>query len=63
MLETLLINGQRIYKRERKKTETLLSNVLPKITADEIMAKGKATKIKYNLSQFCFLTSRVYQNC
>ena len=33
---------------EKEKTEALLANVLPKNTADEIIAKGKATKIKYN---------------
>jgi adenylate cyclase len=33
---------------EKEKTEALLANVLPKNTADEIIAKGKATKIRYN---------------
>jgi adenylate cyclase len=33
---------------EKEKSETLLANVLPKNTADEIIAKGKATKIRYN---------------
>lgn len=39
---------------EKEKTETLLNNVLPKNTADEIMAKGKATKIKYNFVTVLF---------
>ncbi len=39
---------------EKEKTEALLANVLPKNTADEIMAKGKATKIKYNFVTVLF---------
>jgi adenylate cyclase len=39
---------------EKEKSETLLSNVLPKNTAAEIMAKGKATKIKYNFVTVLF---------
>jgi adenylate cyclase len=39
---------------EKEKTETLLANVLPKNTADEIMAKGKASKIKYNFVTVLF---------
>ena len=39
---------------EKEKTEALLVNVLPKNTADEIMAKGKATKIKYNFVTVLF---------
>ena len=39
---------------EKEKTETLLANVLPKNTADEIIAKGKATKIKYNFVTVLF---------
>jgi adenylate cyclase len=39
---------------EKEKTETLLANVLPKNTADELMAKGKATKIKYNFVTVLF---------
>lgn len=37
-----------------EKTEALLANVLPKDTADELMAKGKATKIKYNFVTVLF---------
>jgi adenylate cyclase len=39
---------------EKEKSETLLANVLPKNTAREIMAKGKATKIKYNFVTVLF---------
>ncbi len=39
---------------EKEKTEALLANVLPKNTADEIMLKGKATKIKYNFVTVLF---------
>jgi class 3 adenylate cyclase len=39
---------------ERQKREVLLSNVLPKNTADEIMAKGKSAKIKYNFVTVLF---------
>jgi len=39
---------------EKERTEALLANVLPKITADEIMAKGKATKVKYNFVTVLF---------
>jgi class 3 adenylate cyclase len=39
---------------EKEKTEKLLVNVLPKNTADEIMTKGKAAKIKYNFVTVLF---------
>jgi class 3 adenylate cyclase len=39
---------------EKEKSEALLANVLPKNTASEIMAKGKATKIKYNFVTVLF---------
>jgi class 3 adenylate cyclase len=39
---------------EKEKTEALLANLLPKNTADEIMAKGKATKVKYNFVTVLF---------
>lgn len=39
---------------EKEKSEALLANVLPKGTASEIMAKGKATKIKYNFVTVLF---------
>ena len=46
VLEDLLNKRNEDLKRVNEKTEALLANVLPKNTADEIMAKGKATKIK-----------------
>lgn len=39
---------------EKEKTEALLANLLPKNTADELMAKGKATKMKYNFVTVLF---------
>ena len=39
---------------EKEKTEALLANLLPKNTAEELMAKGKATKIKYNFVTVLF---------
>jgi adenylate cyclase len=39
---------------EKEKTEALLENVLPKNTAEEIMSKGKASKIKYNFVTVLF---------
>ena len=38
----------------KEKRETLLANVLPKNAADEIMAKGKAAKVKYNFVTVLF---------
>lgn len=42
------------FLAEKEKTEKLLQNVLPKDTANEIMAKGKATKMKYNFVTVLF---------
>ncbi|NMC40597.1 MAG: hypothetical protein GYA43_05400, partial [Bacteroidales bacterium] len=39
---------------EKEKTENLLQNVLPKNTADELMAKGKVAKTKYNFVTVLF---------
>jgi len=39
---------------EKEKSESLLANVLPKNTADELMAKGKVTKAKYNFVTVLF---------
>lgn len=39
---------------EKEKAESLLANVLPKGTADEIISKGKATKKKYNFVTVLF---------
>jgi adenylate cyclase len=54
MLEQIINNRTEDLIREKEKTETLLSNVLPKNTAAEIMASGKATKIKYNFVTVLF---------
>jgi adenylate cyclase len=53
-LEQIINNRTEDLIREKEKTETLLSNVLPKTTAAEIMAKGKAAKIKYNFVTVLF---------
>jgi adenylate cyclase len=39
---------------EKEKTEALLGNLLPRTTADEIITKGKAAKIKYNFVTVLF---------
>jgi class 3 adenylate cyclase len=54
ILEDLLNKRNEDLKKVNEKTEALLANVLPKNTADEIMAKGKATKIKYNFVTVLF---------
>jgi adenylate cyclase len=54
MLEQIINTRTEELIIEKEKTETLLSNVLPKNTADEIMAKGKAAKIKYNFVTVLF---------
>jgi adenylate cyclase len=54
MLEMIINKRTEDLIIEKEKTETLLANVLPKNTADEIMAKGKASKIKYNFVTVLF---------
>ncbi|MFN8242121.1 MAG: adenylate/guanylate cyclase domain-containing protein [Bacteroidales bacterium] len=54
MLEQIINSRTEDLIREKEKTENLLSNVLPKNTADEIMSKGKAAKIKYNFVTVLF---------
>jgi adenylate cyclase len=54
ILEELLNRRNEDLVKEKEKTEALLANVLPKNTADEIMAKGKATKTKYNFVTVLF---------
>ena len=54
MLEQIINTRTEELIIEKEKTDNLLSNVLPKNTADEIMAKGKATKIKYNFVTVLF---------
>lgn len=40
--------------KEKEKSESLLANLLPKTTADELMSKGKASKMKYNFVTVLF---------
>lgn len=54
MLEQIINKRTEDLIVEKEKTEALLNNVLPKITADELMAKGKATKTKYNFVTVLF---------
>ena len=54
MLEQIINKRTEDLIIEKEKSETLLANVLPKNTASEIMAKGKATKIKYNFVTVLF---------
>jgi class 3 adenylate cyclase len=54
MLEQIINTRTEDLILEKERTENLLSNVLPKNTADELMAKGKATKIKYNFVTVLF---------
>jgi len=53
-LESIIQERTEELMTEKEKTETLLANILPKDTADEIMAKGKATKQKYNFVTVLF---------
>jgi adenylate cyclase len=54
MLEQIINNRTEDLIREKEKSENLLNNVLPKVTADEIMNKGKAEKTKYNFVTVLF---------
>jgi adenylate cyclase len=54
MLEQIVNKRTDELIAEKEKTGALLANVLPKNTADEIMAKGKAAKIKYNFVTVLF---------
>jgi adenylate cyclase len=53
-LEKIINKKNEDLMAEKEKTEKLLANVLPKNASDEIMAKGKATKIKYNFVTVLF---------
>lgn len=53
-LESIIQERTEELMSEKEKTETLLANLLPKDTADEIMSKGKATKQKYNFVTVLF---------
>jgi adenylate cyclase len=54
MLEQIINKRTEDLIIEKEKSEALLANVLPKNTATEIIAKGKATKIKYNFVTVLF---------
>lgn len=54
MLEQIINKRTEDLIIEKEKSEALLANVLPRNTASEIMAKGKATKIKYNFVTVLF---------
>ena len=54
ILEQIINKRTEDLIEQKEKSEALLANVLPKNTADEIMAKGKATKIKYNFVTVLF---------
>jgi adenylate cyclase len=54
LLEQIINKRTEDLITEKEKTEALLANLLPKNAADEIMAKGKATKIKYNFVTVLF---------
>ncbi len=53
-LEQLVLKKSDDLAAEREKREALLANFLPKVTAGEIMAKGKAAKAKYNFVTVLF---------
>jgi adenylate cyclase len=54
MLEQIINKRTEDLIIEKEKTEELLANVLPKNTASEIIAKGKATKKTYNFVTVLF---------
>jgi class 3 adenylate cyclase len=53
-LEQIITKKNEDLIKINEKTEALLANVLPKDTAEELMAKGKATKTKYNFVTVLF---------
>ncbi|MCF8224039.1 MAG: hypothetical protein K9J25_12960 [Bacteroidales bacterium] len=53
-LESIIQERTEELMTEKEKTDSLLANLLPKDTADEIMLKGKATKQKYNFVTVLF---------
>ncbi len=54
ILEQLVFSRTEELKDIKEKTESLLANVLPKGTADELMLRGKATKKKFNFATVLF---------
>ncbi len=53
-LEKIIDNRTRELMLEKQKSEELLANVLPKNTANELMARGKATSKKYRMATVLF---------
>ena len=54
-LEQLLIERTEELITEREKREAYLGTIMPKSSADEMMSKGKAAKIKYNFVTVLFV--------
>lgn len=54
MLEQIISKRTEDLIIEKEKTEDLLANVLPKVTASELMETGKAAKVKYNFVTVLF---------
>jgi adenylate cyclase len=53
-LEELIAERTEELQHEKEKSDNLLANMFPKGTAEEIMAKGKAAKTKYNFVTVLF---------
>lgn len=53
-LEIVIKERTEELQLEKEKSDRLLANMLPKGTAEEIMAKGKAEKVKYNFVTVLF---------
>ena len=53
-LEEVVLERTESLIKEKEKTENLLANVLPKTTADELMAKGKVTSSKFKMVTVLF---------
>jgi len=53
-LENVLNEKTNELLAEREKTEKFLSNLLPKVTADELRAKGRADSKKYEMATVLF---------
>lgn len=53
-LEQLITERTEELQHEKEKSDSLLANMLPKGTAEEIMSKGKADKRKYNFVTVLF---------
>lgn len=53
-LERIIADRTEELTIEKEKTDSLLANLLPKGTADELMEKGKATKQKFNFVTVLF---------